>query len=223
MFISIVLFTLYLRPYKTSSPRIVGIIPARMSSSRFPGKPLAKINDKAMIEYIHDTCKSCKILDDVYIATCDTEIKDYMKSAKVIMTSSKHERATDRVNEAIEKLEQQKKHFDIVVMIQGDEPMITSKMIEQSVQPIVRCESVVTNLMGFIHTKKEAQNKNTIKVVTDKNNKALYFSRSVIPYDIVGQKQVCIISFTRDALKEFSMIPNCFSNISLSGPATSYK
>jgi len=101
--------------------KIVAIIPARMGSSRFPGKPLAPIHGKTMIEHVYKRVAMCERLDATYIATCDEEIRSAAEAfgAPVIMTSSKHERASDRIAEAAEKLD-----ADIVVMVQGDEPMI---------------------------------------------------------------------------------------------------
>src|SRR4029453_2216547 len=113
--------------------RIIAVIPARMESSRFPGKPLALLHGLPMIEHVFRRAKFCSQLDEVYIATCNDDIRDAAVAfgAKVIMTSATHERATERVAEAAE-------HFaaDIVVMIQGDEPMITPAMIETALGPL---------------------------------------------------------------------------------------
>ena len=102
--------------------RVVAVIPVRMGSSRFPGKPLAQLHGLPMIEHVFRRAQLCDQLDEVYVATCDDEIRAVAQGfgATVIMTSATHERATDRVAEAAE-------HFasDVVVMIQGDEPMIT--------------------------------------------------------------------------------------------------
>jgi 3-deoxy-manno-octulosonate cytidylyltransferase (CMP-KDO synthetase) len=105
--------------------RTVAVIPVRMASSRFPGKPLAPLHELPMIEHVVRRAKRCSQLDDVYVATCDEEIRHVAEGfgAKVIMTSPAHKRATDRVAEAAEHFE-----ADIVVMIQGDEPMITPAM-----------------------------------------------------------------------------------------------
>ena len=204
--ISIMFFTLYFRLCNELS--IIGVIPVRMASSRFPGKPLAKINGKPMLQHIYESCKKCKSLDEVYVATCDTEIIDFCDTikAKCILTSKEHERASDRVEEAVERLESFNKKYDIIVMIQGDEPLVTPEMIDKAIEPLLISDVQVTNLMGYIETKKEAKDKNTIKVVTDKHHNALYFSRSQIPHDMVGYKQVCIIAFTKQALTQFSML-----------------
>ena len=161
-----------------------------------------------MLVHIYEACKRCDTLDEVYVATPDDEIMDFCKSIdiKVIKTDIKHERASDRVKEAIDRLEIVGEKYDVIVMIQGDEPMITSEMIDKAIEPLLNSDVQVTNLMGYIKTKKEAKDTNTIKVVIDKNNNALYFSRSQIPHNIVGYKQVCIIAFTNSALKQFSTL-----------------
>src|SRR3989338_8650143 len=111
----------------TTNLNIIGIIPARMGSSRFPGKPLAKILGMPMVGHVYFRSKMSKILNDVYIATCDKEIGDYADSigAKWAMTKDTHERASDRCAEAMLKIENETgEKVDIAVMIQGDEPMI---------------------------------------------------------------------------------------------------
>ena len=140
--------------------RIVAVIPARMASSRFPGKPLALLHGLPMIEHVFRRAKLCTQLDDVYVATCDEEIRDVAEAfgAEVIMTSAAHERATDRVAEAVE-------HFaaDIVVMIQGDEPMITPEMIQSALEPF-RSEPSTScvNLVHRITSQREFVDPNTI-------------------------------------------------------------
>jgi len=164
-----------------------------------------------MIEHVFRRARLCPQLDEVYVATCDEEIREVAArfGAKVIMTSAAHERATDRVAEAA-------KHFaaDIIVMIQGDEPMITPEMIETALAPL-RSDTAIpcVNLIHRITSQKEFIDPNTIKVVADLNGNALYFSRAPIPHVNVEHvatkvfKQVCVISFTRQCLEEFSRLP----------------
>ncbi len=195
----------------------IGIIPARMASSRFPGKPLAKIHGIPMVGHVFHRCKMSKALDEVYIATCDEEIKHYAYSigAKCIMTANTHERATDRTAEAMHKIEQQTGNkTDIVVMIQGDEPMVYPKMIEHAVAPMLEDETVnVVNLMANLQTVAEFEDPNEVKVVIDQQNNALYFSREPIPSlkkgvkEVPMLKQVCIIPFRRDYLLKFNALP----------------
>lgn len=194
--------------------RIIGVIPARMASSRFPGKPLARICGIPMLGHIYFRCQLAKVLDEVYMATCDEEIKQYAESigAKAVMTSDKHERASDRVTEAMIKLEEETgQRADIVVMIQGDEPMISPEMIELAVQPMLKDENVlVINLMSPIKNAEKHEDPNEVKVVVDKYNNALYFSREPIPSRKKGAteipifRQLCIIPFRHDFLIEYS-------------------
>src|SRR4030066_504463 len=193
---------------------IIGIIPARMASSRFPGKPMADINGIPMIGHVYLRSKMNKTLNEVYVATCDNQIKDYIEliGGKAIMTADTHERASDRTAEAMLTIEKKTgKKIDIVVMIQGDEPMIYPEMIDEAVAPMLEHEDIlVTNLMAAMKTKEEYEDINEVKVVVDKNNFALYFSREPIPSSKKGAinirmlKQVCIIPFKRDFLIKFN-------------------
>jgi len=195
---------------------IIGIIPARMASSRFPGKPLAILNGIPLVGHVYLRSVMSHLLNDVYIATCDKEIVEYAKSisAKAVMTKSIHERASDRCAEAMQKIEKVSgKRNDIVVMIQGDEPMITPEMINLSVKPFFKDKNVlVSNLMAKILTREEHNDPNTVKVVVDSQNNALYFSREPIPSwkkgaaNVPMMKQVCIIPFRRDFLLTFNRL-----------------
>lgn len=194
---------------------VVGIIPVRMASSRFPGKPLAKILGIPMVGHVYYRSKMSKMLDEVYIATCDEDIAQYAESigAPYVMTKDTHQRASDRTAEAMLKIEKKnKKRLKIVVMIQGDEPMLVPEMISDAVKPLMKDKNInVSNLMGTLKSKKEEDDPNSIKVVVDKKNSALYFSRQPIPYlrkdvklSISRYKQVCIIPFRRDFLLQFN-------------------
>jgi len=193
---------------------IIGIIPARMGSSRFPGKPLANINGIPMVGHVYLRSKMAKILNEVYIATCDKEIMEYAesRSMKAVLTSDKHERASDRTAEAMLKIEKEtEKKTDIVVMIQGDEPMIYPQMIKDAIEPLLHDRSIqVVNLMSPLRSREEHDDPNEVKVVIDKNGFALYFSREPIPSwkkgakDVPMFKQVCIIPFRRDFLIKFN-------------------
>lgn len=191
--------------------KVVAVIPARMASTRFPGKPLAPLHGLPMIEHVYRRAKLCSELDEVYVATCDDEIREAAEgfAAKVIMTSAAHERATDRVAEACE-------HFaaDIIVMIQGDEPLITPEMITAALAPLRSSSSTsCVNLVHRITSRREFIDPNTIKVVADIHGNALYFSRSPIPHVNLEEstarifKQVCVIPFTRECLQEFAGLP----------------
>jgi 3-deoxy-manno-octulosonate cytidylyltransferase (CMP-KDO synthetase) len=194
--------------------RIVAVIPARLGSSRFPGKPLASLLGQPMIEHVVRRAMLCPILDAVYVATCDEEIRSVVEAfgGNVLMTSAAHERASDRVAEAAERIE-----ADIVVMVQGDEPMITPGMIEAAVIPMLQDSSVMcVNLACRIVSREEYVDPNTIKVVTNVHGDGLYFSRASIPAINFSSdmeegrppvfKQVCVIPFRRDFLREFARL-----------------
>jgi 3-deoxy-manno-octulosonate cytidylyltransferase (CMP-KDO synthetase) len=171
---------------------------------------------KPMIGHVYENVSASKILADTVVATCDEEISNYIHSigGKAVMTGSYHERASDRCAEALEILEKQNGiTYDVVVMIQGDEPMTNADMIKESVSPILQNNDVVaTNLLGRIETQEEFEDRNCIKVVCDLKGNALYFSREPIPTrsrttDIPMGKQVCVISFTRNFLLNYIKLP----------------
>lgn len=196
---------------------ILALIPARMGSSRFPGKPMAEILGKPMIGHVYERVSRCPILTKTAVATCDEEIAEYVRSmgGEAVMTSNSHERASDRCAEALGILERQDGiRYDIVVMVQGDEPMTHPDMIREAVEPMLQDEEIlITNLLGRISGAEEFEDRNCIKVVCDLQGNALYFSREPIPTrarirDIPMGKQVCIIPFRRDFLLEYtSMAP----------------
>lgn len=193
---------------------VIGIIPARMASSRFPGKPLSPILGMPMIGHVYLRSKMSKLFDEVYVATCDLEIKKYIESlgGEAVMTLDTHERASDRTAEAMLKIEKSReKVVDIVVMIQGDEPMLQPDMIDLAVFPLLTDPKVqVVNLMTELHTAEEENDPNEVKVVVDKLGDAIYFSREPIPSRKKGglnfkcYKQVCIIPFRREFLLQFN-------------------
>lgn len=166
----------------------VGIIPARYSSTRFPGKPLAILGGKPVIQHVYE--KVSKVLDDVYVATDDERIKDAVESfgGNAIMTSPNHKSGTDRIEEAVNIIE---KKFDVIINIQGDEPFIHKTQIET----IRRCfddpETMIATL-GRPFTEKDSindlENPNSPKLICDNNGFAMYFSRNIIPY-IRGEKK----------------------------------
>tara|TARA_B110000008_G_scaffold277810_1_gene319993 strand:- start:6308 stop:7084 length:777 start_codon:yes stop_codon:yes gene_type:complete len=191
----------------------IAIIPARMGSSRFPGKPMKEIHGIPMIGHCYLRAKMCKDLLETYVATCDSEIYDYIKSinGNVVMTSASHEMACDRASEAMIKIEKEiNNKVDIVVMVQGDEPMVTPEMISESLKPFIDSSVNIVNLMSEMGTVKEFEDPNEVKVVVDKNNNAIYFSREPIPSQkkfssrIPMLKQVCIIPFRREYLLHFN-------------------
>ena len=193
------------------SKRVVAVIPARMGSSRFPGKPLAPILGIPMIEHVRKRVAMCENLDGVYVATCDQEIYDAIEGfgGQAVMTSTVHQRASDRVAEVAESME-----ADIFVLVQGDEPMTLPEMIDRAVAPMLEDPGIMcVNLTKRIDSLESWQDPNTIKVVIGLNGDALYFSRQPIPTDrILGTegiplfKQVCIIPFRRDTLLNYASL-----------------
>lgn len=196
--------------------KIIGIIPARMASTRFPGKPLADICGMPMVGHVYHRAKMSDLLSNVYVATCDMEIKDYVESigGDAVMTKDSHVRCGDRVAEALVNVEQTaQEQFDIVVLIQGDEPLIRPQMIDEAIQPLINDnEILITNLMGDIKEIDEWMDPNEVKVVVDKNDYALYFSREPIPSGkkwegvIPMKKQICVIPHQRDFLLKFTSL-----------------
>ena len=185
-----------------------------MESSRFPGKPMALIHGVPMVGHCYHRTNMCVDLIDTFVATCNQEIADYIESigGKAIMTSTSHDRASDRTAEAMIKIEQQLGfQVDVVVMVQGDEPMTTPEMITQSLKPFHDEPSVnVVNLMLELESDLEFEDPNEVKVVIDKNSDAIYFSREPIPSKKKGVsngpmlKQVCVIPFRREYLLKFN-------------------
>lgn len=190
----------------------VAVIPARMGSSRFPGKPLAPILGRPMIEHVYRRTALCRHLDAVYVATCDEEIRRAVEGfgGAAIMTSPAHQRASDRTAEAVAPM----RDTEIVVMVQGDEPMVTPEMVEAALEPLVRDREVLcANLVKRVTDPAEFEDRNCIKVVMDRRGDALYFSREPIPtrrvlgFDgIAVYKQVCVIPFRREFLLTFARL-----------------
>jgi 3-deoxy-manno-octulosonate cytidylyltransferase (CMP-KDO synthetase) len=188
-----------------------------MGSTRFPGKPLAEIHGVPMLGHVYFRTKMCSLLSETYVATCDQEIYDYIGSigGKALMTADTHDRCSDRTAEAMLKVESETgRRVDIVVMVQGDEPMVTPEMIERAVTPMLADPAIkVVNLMARMKTPEEFEDPNEVKVVVDLRGRALYFSREPIPSrrkgvnDVPMLKQVCVIPFQRDYLLEFNNLP----------------
>lgn len=192
--------------------KTIAVIPARMGSSRFPGKPLAMLLGRTMIEHIYKRVSMSKSLETTYIATCDEEIRQTALDfgAPVIMTSNTHERASDRVAEAVAKID-----AELIVMVQGDEPMTHPKMIDTAVAPFENDAKLnCVNLVRNIDSEADFHNTNTIKVIMNQHGDALYMSRQPIPTlskagfeNTLTYKQVCIIPFRRATLFDYTRLP----------------
>lgn len=164
-----------------SKMTILGVIPARYGSTRFPGKPLAMIGNKSMIQRVYEQCLKTQALQKVIVATDDKRIFEHVQSwgGNVSMTSEKHQSGTDRCNEV---LSQQKEKYDVLVNIQGDEPFIEPSQIEKLTESFAHRETQISSLAKKITESGELFNPNSVKVVIGEKGQALYFSRSVIPF-----------------------------------------
>jgi 3-deoxy-manno-octulosonate cytidylyltransferase (CMP-KDO synthetase) len=163
--------------------KFIGIIPARYASTRFPGKPLADIKGKPMVQRVYE--QASKVLPVVYVATDDERIYNAVKSfgGNAVMTSAEHSSGTDRCSEAVKKAEQEREEvYDVVVNIQGDEPFIAPEMLLKVMSCFNDAKTDIATLVKPFAADEDIFNPNSPKVVVGATNFALYFSRSVIPY-----------------------------------------
>lgn len=187
---------------------IIGIIPARLAASRFPGKPLAPLCGRPMIEHVYRRAARAACLARVYIATPDREIHEAALrfGAPVIMTSHAHTRATDRVAEAAQGLP-----ADVVVNIQGDEPLIDPAALDLLGEAMSADALACANLVNRIERDEDFRNTNQIKVVCDLQANVLYMSRQPIPSSTAGAerrlRQLGVIAFRREFLATFAALP----------------
>ena len=160
--------------------KVVAIIPARWSSTRFPGKPLAQIKNKPMIQWVVEQVQKASRISEVIVATDDDRILDAVTGfgGKAVMTSQDHATGSDRIAEVASGL-----NCDIVVNVQGDEPLIPPENIDQVIDCLDKNPTLsVATLMMAVHESDEIIDPNVVKVVTDQKGRALYFSRSAIPF-----------------------------------------
>jgi 3-deoxy-manno-octulosonate cytidylyltransferase (CMP-KDO synthetase) len=195
-------------------PRIVAYIPVRMAASRFPGKPLADILGLPMVEHVRRRVARCKLVDEIVIATCDEEIRERMVGfgARVVMTSHRHERCTDRIAEAAREVP-----AEIAINVQGDEPFVDPESLDKLVAPLLHDAAGAlpcTNLMSPITSLTAWRDPNVVKTVVDPRLRALYFSREPIPSmakaggkEFARYRQLGIIAFRGPFLQEFTQLP----------------
>lgn len=191
--------------------RIIGVIPARYKSSRLEGKPLADIHGKPMVQHVYERARRAPSLADIIVATDDERIRSAVESfgGKAVMTSADHRSGTDRVAEAVGKTD-----ADVIVNIQGDEPMLDPSMLAEVVDPFRSGVSagVVTLKKRVLH-ESEFADPGVVKVVTDPAGYALYFSRSLIPYPqrrtphFAVFEHLGLYAYTRDALMRLAALP----------------
>ena len=203
----------------SSDLKVIGIIPARYASTRFPGKPLVSINGVTMIERVYRQASLCTRLSGVVVATDDDKIFEHVRSfgGRVIMTSANHRSGTDRIAEAISKLESNNEWYDIAINIQGDEPFIQPSQIEKVLDIFENPSAEIGTLIKLIEKEDDIFNQNVVKVVTDGHGKALYFSRSPIPFvrntisdnwlsETRFYKHIGIYGYRTDTLKEITLL-----------------
>jgi 3-deoxy-manno-octulosonate cytidylyltransferase (CMP-KDO synthetase) len=190
---------------------VVAIIPARYASTRFPGKPLARIHGKPMLQHVYERTCRATLVDEVIVATDDERILSAAEDfgARAVLTSACHETGTDRLAEVAAGLEK----ADLVVNVQGDEPMIAPEMIDTAIAPLgERPDISMGTLMADITTPEDFKNPNVVKVVTDQQGLALYFSRSPIPFtrDVVpdtahlnARRHIGLYVYRRDFLLRY--------------------
>ncbi|RLB09354.1 MAG: 3-deoxy-manno-octulosonate cytidylyltransferase [Deltaproteobacteria bacterium] len=189
------------------------IIPARYNSKRFPGKPLALICGKPMIQHVYERASMCRDIAGVYVATDNEKIASCVKgfNGKVVMTSKEHRSGTDRIFEAGSILGLSSE--DIVINVQGDQPVFDPAVVSLLVKALHKDpDTSMSTLIYPIEEEKEIPDPNCVKVVTDKNGYAIYFSRSVIPYNRDGKKinyykHIGIYAYRMGFLKVFTQLP----------------
>ncbi len=197
---------------------ILGIIPARYNSTRFPGKPLADINGKSMVQRVYEQCALSKKLSRVLIATDDERIANHIREfgGQVVMTSPQHLSGTDRCAEIISN--DSEINWDVVINIQGDEPYIHPDQIDLLCSIFENENTPIGTLVKKITSPDELFNHNNVKVILNKKGEAIYFSRSPIPYNrnfpeqewlkySIYYKHIGIYGYRAEVLKEISMLP----------------
>ncbi len=193
--------------------KAIGIIPARLGATRFPNKPMALIHGMPMVGHCYHRTRLASGLTTTYVATCDEEIADYVRGigGAAVMTATSHTRATTRTAEAMELIEAANgEQVDVVVMVQGDEPLILPETIAETLDHFSDPSVEIVNIMSRLRTYEQFVDKNNVKVVVNQNNDALYFSREPIPSpwhgveDVPMYMQTGIIAFRRDVLLRFN-------------------
>ena len=193
--------------------KIIGIIPSRLEAARFPGKPMAKIHGMPMIGHCYHRTRLALGSSSTYVATCDMEIAEYVREigGKVVTTATTHTRATTRTAEALQSIEEENKEkFDVVVMVQGDEPLVVPETIVEMLPHFNDSSVEIVNIMSRLRSYGQFMDKNNVKVVVNNQSNALYFSREPIPSPWKGIEnlsmymQTGIIAFRREALLKFN-------------------
>jgi 3-deoxy-manno-octulosonate cytidylyltransferase (CMP-KDO synthetase) len=201
--------------------RVLGVIPARYASSRFPGKPLAIIEGKSMIQRVYEQAQKCISLNRILVATDDNRIMDHVTGfgGEVMLTSTSHSSGTERIGEVLQTIgEMGVEEFDVIVNIQGDEPQLNPEQIDLVVNGFTDSSIQISTLMKQITNQDDLFNANVVKVVVDSRSEALYFSRSAIPFLrdhpdsvwILGHnyyKHIGLYAYRVDVLKRILELP----------------
>ncbi|MGC3791366.1 3-deoxy-manno-octulosonate cytidylyltransferase [Priestia aryabhattai] len=189
--------------------KVIAVLPARYGSSRFPGKPLALINNKPMIQHVYQRVKKVSNLDKVVVATDSKKIYDTVLSfgGEVVMTKDTHESGSDRMAEVSKLID-----GDIFLNVQGDEPLIDERLIAEIVEQSKQYNNYVITAKKAIESEEDIENPNVVKVITNQNKEAIYFSRSPIPYNrsdknITYYKHLGIYCYPKHILQEFVNLP----------------
>ena len=194
--------------------QVIGIIPARYDSSRFPGKPLANILGKSMIERVYEQCKKASSLSDVIVATDDERILNHVHSfgGKAMMTLKDHQSGTDRCNEVVQKLTE---NYDVIVNIQGDEPYINPVQIDEIIELFEEDKTQIGTLAKKITDIEIIANENSPKAILDKNGIALNFCRNIanISSECTYYKHIGIYAFRTNTLKDICKLPQSKNEI----------
>lgn len=189
---------------------ILAVIPARYNSQRFPGKVLAKIDDRPMVQWVYEAATSCPDFDRVVVATDDLNVAECVRGfgGEVEMTSSKHITGTDRVAEVARRYPEMK----VVVNVQGDQPFVTPKILSQLIAPYLEGKSPeMTTVACPLDLENGYQDPNTVKVLCDRQNRAIYFSRAAIPYfrnpiKVPVFHHLGLYAFRRDFLSKYTKL-----------------
>ena len=194
--------------------KTVCVIPARMGSARFPGKPLAPLLGMPLVLHVWNRCRLCQGFERVIVATCDAEIRAAVEASggEAVMTATTHERATDRTQEAVALLDLSLADDDFVLMVQGDEVLMAPAMADEMLAAYSRGRPPVINLAARLHRTEDYEDANTVKVVAAPDGRALYFSRAPIPSraraaDLQAFQQTGVIGFSWSFLRRFSELP----------------
>lgn len=195
--------------------RSICVIPARMGASRFPGKPLAPLLGLPMVCHIYRRCRLYTGFERTVVATCDEVIRDAVENdgGEVVMTSDRHERATDRVVEAVQNMALGLAETDFALMVQGDEILAGPDMLKTMVESYAAQPGDVVNLISPLRDVRDHDDPNTVKVVYDLNDRALYMSRAAIPSRTRAKgplplyQQTGIIGFSAGFLRRFGELP----------------